>query len=90
MFKALSAYDHMILYRRLATISKGYFGWVPEFFHDEKYWQVTKGDEVAVILGCTIPIILRKTGRFYRVVGEVYFLGLMDGEAILLVENGDI
>ncbi|KAH8645762.1 heterokaryon incompatibility protein-domain-containing protein [Xylariales sp. PMI_506] len=42
------------------------------------------GDNVFVILGCGVPIILRPlTEGVYRVIGSCFVHGLMDGEAIL-------
>jgi len=43
-----------------------------------------KGDHVTVLLGCEVPIILRPTTNGgYKVVGEAYCDGFMDGEALL-------
>jgi len=42
------------------------------------------GDHVTVLLGCKVPIILRPTTNGgYKVVGEAYCDGFMDGEALL-------
>lgn len=44
----------------------------------------TLGDIVVVILGCTSPLVLRPVGDGkYLVVGEAYYNGYMDGEALL-------
>ncbi|KAI2607991.1 HET-domain-containing protein [Hypoxylon sp. NC1633] len=41
-------------------------------------------DEVFVILGCYVPMILRRTpAGEYEVVGDCYVLGIMEGEAVL-------
>ncbi|KAI0839984.1 HET-domain-containing protein [Hypoxylon sp. FL0890] len=43
-----------------------------------------EGDEVFVILGCDIPMLLRPTPTGeYEVIGDCYVHGIMDGEAIL-------
>ena len=56
-----------------------YIGLAPEF--------TSPGDIVCVFLGCYVPIILRPTHasskKQYRVVGQCYIHGLMNGEAIL-------
>ncbi|KAI1410744.1 HET-domain-containing protein [Hypoxylon sp. FL1857] len=42
------------------------------------------GDEVFIILGCDLPMLLRPTTTGeYEVVGDCYVHGIMDGEAIL-------
>jgi hypothetical protein len=41
------------------------------------------GDTIAVLLGCCNPLILRRVGHQYKVLGECYVHGLMSGEAIL-------
>ncbi|KAI0120886.1 HET-domain-containing protein [Hypoxylon sp. NC0597] len=43
-----------------------------------------QGDEVFIILGCDVPMLLRpsSTGE-YEVIGDCYMHGIMDGEAIL-------
>ena len=42
------------------------------------------GDQVCILLGCDVPILLRPAlNHQYRVVGECYVYGLMDGEALL-------
>ncbi|KAH8769127.1 hypothetical protein F5883DRAFT_458870 [Diaporthe sp. PMI_573] len=82
LWKAREAWDNMILGRRFATTRNGLFGWVPDLLRQPPENQVCKGDLVAIVLGCTTPIILRPSDRFYQIVGEAYFLGLMDGEGI--------
>ncbi|KAG7424625.1 hypothetical protein Forpi1262_v013702 [Fusarium oxysporum f. sp. raphani] len=43
------------------------------------------GDELWVVSGCPIPMILRKTGlkkNEYSLIGETYVHGAMQGEAV--------
>ena len=62
--------------RLLFQTREGYIGLCPE--------STRIGDVVAVILGCKTPIILRPVGdKQFRVVGESYVCGMMNGEAIL-------
>lgn len=84
LWEAKGAWDNIMLNRRFATTRKGRFGWVPDLRKQPRETQVRRGDLVAIILGCSTPIILRQssTDHFYQVVGEAYFLGLMDGEGI--------
>jgi hypothetical protein len=39
------------------------------------------GDVICVICGCSTPIVLRRKKNAFRVVGEAYVHGIMDGEA---------
>ncbi|KKY39810.1 hypothetical protein UCDDA912_g00125 [Diaporthe ampelina] len=43
-----------------------------------------KGDVVAVLVGCSVPVILRNTAgtEEYEIVGEAFMPGFMNGEAI--------
>ena len=62
---------------RLLFISKeGHIGLVPDV--------AVEGDMVCVILGCDSPLLLRPLPNGnYRVIGECYIHGLMNGEALL-------
>jgi hypothetical protein len=70
---------------QLATTERGYLGLVPE--------EAKVGDVVCCLLGSGVPFILREvnTGRggeqrCFRLVGESYIWGLMEGEALLNVD----
>jgi hypothetical protein len=54
--------------------SSGYMGLAP------KWTQV--GDQVCVLLGCCIPLVLRYAEGCYSLVGSCFVLGLMDGEML--------
>jgi len=45
---------------------------------------VKKGDEIWILLGCSIPLILRldETRKTREVVGECYLHGYMNGEIL--------
>jgi hypothetical protein len=58
--------------RNFCTTNTGYICMVPE--------TVERGDVVVVLLGCNFPVLLRPHGSKYRVVGECYVYGLMQGE----------
>jgi hypothetical protein len=58
--------------RKLVTTNTGLVGLVPE--------AVRRGDIVVILLGCNFPVLLRPYGEMYRVVGECYMHGLMEGE----------
>ena len=45
--------------------------------------ETSTGDEIVVILGCKIPIVLRPTVQGYLVVGDCYLHGVMQAESLL-------
>ena len=60
------------LNNRFFTTGKKYFGQgVP---------QVEAGDEVLLVAGVPRPLIARRTGARYRLIGPAYVHGIMDGE----------
>ena len=62
--------------RVLINTAKGYIGLAPS--------TARKGDTIAIIAGCSYPVLLRDAGlgRGWRVIGEVYVRGIMDGEGV--------
>ncbi|KAG6364696.1 hypothetical protein INS49_006300 [Diaporthe citri] len=68
--------------RRLMVTKEGYIGVAPR--------RAQKGDIVCVLYGCSVPVVLRKSGTddesasLCKFVGECYVDGLMDGEALSL------
>ena len=77
---ALMQKDRVGLDRKLITTEGGYVGLALE--------TVEQGDAVAVLLGCSMPIVLRKVVEAedgdvrWRVIGECYVHGIMRGEAM--------
>ncbi|MCJ1458322.1 hypothetical protein MMC28_008693 [Mycoblastus sanguinarius] len=68
--------------RRFCVTRDGYMGLVPA--------RASKGDDVCVFLGGTVPFLTRKTdGGNGSLVGECYIHGLMDGEALDVVLDFD-
>ena len=52
--------------------------------------RVRKGDIVCVLLGCQVPIILRRRGMVgnqYEVIGDLYLEGIMYGEAMKALDE---
>jgi hypothetical protein len=39
------------------------------------------GDTIVVFAGMNLPVVVRKEGDFYRLIGPTYAHGIMDGEA---------
>ncbi|KAK5710532.1 hypothetical protein LTR15_012950 [Elasticomyces elasticus] len=62
--------------RRLARTRKGLLGLMPA--------DVEVGDIVSILVGAEAPLLLRPEtqGSAYKIVGESYLYGVMDGEAI--------
>jgi hypothetical protein len=50
---------------------------------------LAEGDLICVVLGCEVPLLLRKNGDHYLLVGECFVWGLVDGEAIRMKRRGD-
>ena len=44
-------------------------------------------DSIAIVLGCPLPLVIRKIGdcNTYKLVGEAYVQGFMNGEAIQMM-----
>jgi hypothetical protein len=45
-------------------------------------------DIICILLGCSVPIILRQDGRNFMLLGESYTHSLMHGEVLKGVETG--
>ncbi|KAK0110806.1 hypothetical protein ONS96_002399 [Cadophora gregata f. sp. sojae] len=61
-----------MFHRRLLTTRKGYVGLA--------HAQSEIGDMICVLEGCTIPMIVRPCNRGFRLVGDAYVHGIMNGE----------
>ncbi|KAH8704610.1 heterokaryon incompatibility protein-domain-containing protein [Phaeosphaeriaceae sp. PMI808] len=68
--------------RRFFKCDEGEFGWGPDGVQD--------GDVVAVINGLGVPIVLRPVSAGFKVVGDCYCHGLMQGEGMDIAEQQDI
>ncbi|KAK0113332.1 hypothetical protein ONS96_014197 [Cadophora gregata f. sp. sojae] len=66
--------------RRLITTRNGYLGTAPE--------AALRGDVLAIIYGCSYPVVLRPSGDSYLLIGESYIDGVMDGELVEARESG--
>lgn len=71
------------MYRSLVTMDTGHVGFAPT--------NVQRNDKVFVLIGCSIPVILRpdETGDYYKVVAECYMDGFMTGEAFEALDTGE-
>jgi hypothetical protein len=86
--EAYNCADRIIKGRRFMTTTKGYLGWAPDNMYGNDENQVRKGDKVAVLFGCSTPIVIRPYGNYFQVLGEAYVQGIMDGEAVEFLESG--
>lgn len=68
--------------RRLMTTQTGYLGFAPE--------EARPGDVVAVLFGCSFPVLLRPKGNEYTLVKPCFVYGLMAGEAVAKYHKGAI
>ena len=76
--------------RRLFITRKGYIGLAPE--------SASVGDHIVVLYGCSVPLTFRRESSTgidckekemkVRLIGECYVHGIMDGEAVQMVERG--
>jgi hypothetical protein len=70
------------LSRMLMTTKKGYVGFVPK--------RSRAGDLVFVLMGSDVPLVLRRCEEgMYRLVGECYVHGIMEGEAMDAFGKGE-
>jgi hypothetical protein len=75
--------------RRFMLTKNGYFGWGPDnLYEGDLSKQLRVGDKIAILLGCSTPLVIRPGGDKFEVMGEAYVQGFMDGEALVLMESG--
>jgi hypothetical protein len=75
MIEFLERVQSVVWNRKFFTTANGnFFGLGPD--------GLQSGDVVAVLYGCSVPVVLRAVEQRYKLVGECYVHGLMDGQAI--------
>ena len=68
--------------RRLVVTEEGRLGLGPV--------AAKRGDVMCVLLGCSVPMVLRPCGaEEYRIVGVAYVHGIMEGEVIEWLGRGE-
>jgi hypothetical protein len=82
-----SCFDRTSQKRRFMLTHNGYMGWAPDNIFGSRDAQTKSGDLIAILFGCSTPIVIRPHGEYFKVVGEAYVQGLMDGEAMELLES---
>lgn len=58
--------------RQFAVTEQGLMGWVP--------LAARVGDNVGLFAGCRVPFVMRAFREGYKIVGDTYMHGMMDGE----------
>ncbi|KAK7422721.1 hypothetical protein QQX98_001509 [Neonectria punicea] len=81
------AADRSLMGRRLMFTKKGYLGWAPDNACGTLEDQIQLGDMVCVVFGCSTPLVIRRVGENHHVLGEAYVEGMMDEQAIGLLEQ---
>lgn len=80
--KWLVSTDQAAWNRRFVITKKGYYVLAPG--------NVEKGDILCVLMGGETPYVLRRSGDDYLFIGECYVAGLMQGEAVDMMERGEL
>lgn len=64
------------------TTRSGYMGLGPPY--------ARKGDQICVVLGCSVPLVIRKDSENFLLVGDSYVYGIMQGEVMDAVQSGGL
>lgn len=65
---------HTMDHRRFFVTTQGHYGIGPR--------HIVEGDEVCILYGADMPFIMRHCNDYWKLLGECYIHGFMDGEAI--------
>ncbi|KAI1449094.1 HET-domain-containing protein [Annulohypoxylon stygium] len=74
------AVTRAVLGRRFFNTKKGRMGLGPP--------EIKPNDQIAILKGCHVPLILRQVGDYMIVVGEAYVSALMNGELVSELTEG--
>lgn len=83
LFDRLSP-DHLGPSKTIAATERGYIG---QTLYTNK---AKEGDIVCVLVGCSVPMLLRPVKDHHELVGEVYLDGIMYGEAMEALDHGEV
>ena len=72
--RALSWAMNVLAWRRLTGTEMGRIGLTPAV--------ALLGDKIAVLVGCSVPMVLRPCQDGWNIIGECYVHGVMDGEVL--------
>ncbi|KAH6714494.1 hypothetical protein BKA61DRAFT_673814 [Leptodontidium sp. MPI-SDFR-AT-0119] len=85
-----ACFDRTCQKRRFIITEKGYMGWAPDNIHGSVRDQTMGGDLIAILLGCSTPVVIRPNGDYFKVIGEAYVQGIMEGEAMDFLKEGKV
>jgi hypothetical protein len=68
--------------RMLIRTKEGYIGSAPG--------QTEEGDFIGILLGCKLPLVIRRFEDHYILIGACYIYGMMDGEVMDWVGNSNV
>ncbi|MCJ1404177.1 hypothetical protein MMC11_007402 [Xylographa trunciseda] len=68
--------------RKLITTERGYVGTGPDWLQ--------RGDKVCILLGSSLPVLLRPIDDHHMLIGPCYIHGIMFGEAMSLLDGGEV
>ena len=71
----------VVMIRSFIMTKQGYMGRGP--------YHVESGDRICVLFGCPVPLVIRRRGSNYILVGEAYVYGMMHGEMMDMFERGE-
>ncbi|KAI1419608.1 hypothetical protein F5Y12DRAFT_229372 [Xylaria sp. FL1777] len=77
---AVSWASNVLAWRRLIVTETGRLGLTVA--------AASHGDTIAVLPGCSTPVVIRHAGSGWKLVGEIFVYGLMDGETALMIRDG--
>lgn len=61
----------------------------PDYLFGKCFDCVEVGDLVVVVMGCDVPVVIRPVDDYYEIVGDCFVDGLMEGQAMELLESGE-
>jgi hypothetical protein len=83
-------FRNMAIGRKFVVTTGGRFGWVPEGIDGIVGSEVQGGDHFCIVSGCSVPLVLRPVGKHYRVIGEGYLQGCMEGYVLEALESQEL
>ena len=92
--EAMSVVDTVLRGRRPFVTDSGYMGLGPAYITEDtvdnnKVWK-TAGWQLAIVAGCSVPLLLRERGdETYELIGTCFVQGWMDGEWIETMMGAD-
>jgi len=80
--EVFSCFDRSFIKKRFMATANGYLGWAPDNIFGHASQSTKPGDLIAVLFGCSAPVVIRPFNTHFQVIGEAYVQGIMEGEAL--------